>query len=243
MTENRRDWPVPQRSWLMRMNWHELLFMHWPIAASSIRGLIPSQLDVDTFDGTAWIGLVPFHMTGVSPRFVPDVPGMSAFPELNVRTYVTYRGEKPGVWFFSLDASQWIAVRAARRFFHLPYMDAKIDVKHESDSIVFQSRRVHRGEPTADLDVTYAPEGAPFRTEPGTLEHFLTARYCLYCASRRHVYRGDIDHPPWEIQTARCEVRQNTMVDWLGIELPDQAPLLHYANRTDAIAWSNQRLC
>ena len=119
MTIGHRGWPLPERNWMMRMSWHELLFMHWPVPIEALARLVPDQLEVDTFGGTAWLGVVPFRMTGVAPRGLPNMPGVSAFPELNVRTYVTHRGEKPGVWFFSLDATNWLAVRVARKLFHL----------------------------------------------------------------------------------------------------------------------------
>jgi hypothetical protein len=224
------------------MTWHELLFMHWRVDEQSIRRLIPEGLDVDTFDGSAWIGVVPFRMSDVAPRGVPAIPGLSAFPELNVRTYVTERGERPGVWFFSLDATQWLAVRAARRFFHLPYMDARISIERDDQQFHYRSKRVHRGEAAAELDVSYGPEGESYVTQPGSLEHFLTARYCLYCGGGGRLYRGEIDHPPWPLQHSRCEVRRNTMVDWLGIKLPHEPPLVHYSHRIDVVAWSNELL-
>jgi uncharacterized protein YqjF (DUF2071 family) len=237
--QSHRQWAVPSRRPLMRMTWHELLFMHWRVDEQSIRRLLPAGLDVDTFDGSAWIGVVPFRMSDVAPRGVPAIPGLSAFPELNVRTYVTRAGERPGVWFFSLDATKWLAVRAARRFFHLPYMDARISMDRGDKAIGYRSKRTHHGESAAQLDVTYSPEGDSFTTRPGSLDHFLTARYCLYCQGGGHLFRGEIDHPPWQIQHARCEVRHNTMVDGLGIELADGPPLAHYSHRIDVIAWSN----
>jgi uncharacterized protein YqjF (DUF2071 family) len=224
------------------MSWHELLFMHWRVDAPAIRRLIPTGLDVDTFDGSAWIGVVPFRMSDVAPRGVPAIPGLSAFPELNVRTYVTQRGQRPGVWFFSLDATQWLAVRAARRFFHLPYMDARISIARDGPSIHYRSTRTHRGEPAAELEAVYRAAGDSFTTQPGSLEHFLTARYCLYCEGVGQLFRGEIDHSPWQLQHATCEVRHNTMVEGLGIDLPDEPPLAHYSHRIDVIAWSNDRL-
>src|SRR6266508_3536850 len=120
-----RPWPLPQRPWIMRMQWHDLLFMHWPVNRDALRRYIPPRLEIDTFDGSAWIGVVPFRMSGVVPRLLPPVPYLSAFPELNVRTYVSAEG-KPGVWFFSLDAGNPIAVEAARDVFHLPYYNAQM---------------------------------------------------------------------------------------------------------------------
>ncbi len=240
--QDHRSWPVPPRKWSMRMNWHDLLFMHWPVPVESIRRLVPTELDVDTFEGTAWIGVVPFWMSGVAPRGFPNVPGLSKFPEVNVRTYVKHRGEKPGVWFMSLDADQWIAVRAARKFFHLPYTDAKIQCTVDGQLVNYQSKRIHRGQPEAELDVTYEPDGERFVSQRDSIEHWLTARYCMYSQSGKRIHCGEIMHPPWELHTAKCEIRRNTMVDWLGITLPDDPPMLHYSRRTDVVVWSNDRV-
>ena len=229
------------------MEWHDLLFMHWRVDLASLRKLIPEPLEIDTFDGSAWIGIVPFRMSGVAPRFVPNIPLMSAFPELNVRTYVTIDG-KPGVWFFCLEATNPIAVRAARWLFHLPYMDAEIELKNSHPSntcqwIGYQSTRTHRGEAAARLNVEYRPIGSPFEAESGSLEEFLTARYCLYSAnSKRDVFRGEIDHAPWQLREAQAIVNENTMTEWLGIDLPDSAPLLHFAKSTQVICWPLRRI-
>ena len=238
-----RPWPTPNRSWVMRMNWLDLLFMHYRVDLSSLRRLIPEPLEIDTFDGDAWIGIVPFRMTGVAPRLVPSLPGLSSFPELNVRTYVTFNG-KPGVWFFSLEATNRLAVRFARSMFYLPYMDAKIDFRAGNKStngtwIKYKSTRTHRNEPAAELECEYRPIGDVFRARPGTLEYFLTARYCLYCANQKgQIYRGEIDHEPWAIREAQAIVTRNTMTDGLGIELPDQPPVLHFSRKIRTVAWT-----
>ena len=227
------------------MRWHDLLFMHYPIQPGLIRHLIPQDLQIDSFDGSAWIGIVPFRMTGVAPRFVPSIPPISNFPELNVRTYVTVDG-KPGVWFFCLEATKKLAVRIARKFFYLPYMDAMIKFQdHGIDQgkwIEYDSRRTHRNETPAVLRMRYRPIGDKFEAVSGSLEHFLTARYCLYSADPRgRVYRGEIDHPPWQLQSAEAIVEANTMTDWLGIEIPNVDPLLHFSRYTNVRAWTIER--
>ena len=237
-----RSWPTPTTPWVMKMNWHDLLFMHYRVPVEQLRRLIPEPLEIDTFEGAAWIGVVPFRMPGVAPRLVPPVPWLSNFPELNVRTYVSING-KPGVWFFSLDATNPLAVRFARRTFHLKYMDANITFEQKEKScdgtwINYQSTRTHKGEPSARFDCEYRPIGTSFRATPGSLEHFLTARYCLYCAnSAGKVFRGEIDHDPWELQQAQAIVHENSMLNGLGIDLLDEEPTLHYARRIDAKAW------
>ena len=238
-----RTWPLPERSWAMRMNWHDLLFMHWRVDVTELRHLIPDHLEIDTFDGDAWIGIVPFRMSGVAPRFVPNIPYMSSFPELNVRTYVTVNG-KPGVWFFCLEATNPIAVRVARRWFHLPYMDAQIALsntsrKNDCKWISYSSTRTHKNEPGAKLLIDYRPIGSEFIASPRSLEDFLTSRYCLYSADRSgKVYRGEIDHNPWRLRDAQAIVKENTMTDWLGIELPNEPPVLHFAKQTRVVAWT-----
>ena len=217
--------------------------MHWRVEVDSLRPFIPESLEIDTFDGSAWIGIVPFRMTGVAPRFVPSIPYLSAFPELNVRTYVTIDG-KPGVWFFCLEATNPIAVRVARKLFHLPYMDANIELANcdscnKGKWIGYQSTRTHRGESPAHLNVEYRPIGSPFEASPDSLEDFLTSRYCLYSAnSQNTIFRGEIDHPPWQLREAQAIVNENTMTDWLGIDIPNDAPVLHFAKDTKVKCWA-----
>jgi uncharacterized protein YqjF (DUF2071 family) len=236
-----RPWPLPPRPWALAMRWHELLFMHWPVAGEVLRPWIPPTLQIDTFDGTAWLGIVPFRMSGVRPRLVPPMPWLSAFPELNVRTYVT-AGGKPGVWFFSLDAAQPIAVRAARLLTHLPYYDARMSVVRSSADVRYVSERTHRGAPAAAFRASSRPTGPVYRPAPGTLDHWLTERYCLYAADRsRRVWRGDIHHPRWPLQPAAAEVEVNTMTQQIGLGLPDVPPLLHYAEYQEVVAWMLKR--
>jgi len=222
----------------MFMRWHELLFMHWPVEADQVRSLLPKELELDLFDGSAWVGVVPFRMSSIRARGLPPIPGTSAFPELNVRTYVTVGG-KPGVWFFSLDATNWLAVRAARWGFFLPYFDARIQVGRAGSRIEYSATRTHRKAPPARFEAEYGPVGEVFEARPGTLEHFLAARYCLYAIRPdRGVHRCDISHMPWPLQPANAQIRENTMAAAAGIELPPSQPLLHYAHQLDVVAWT-----
>lgn len=222
-----RTWPLPRQPWVMRMTWSRLLFAHWSVDPAAVAKLLPAGMALDTREGQAWIGVVPFLMSNVAPRFCPPLPGLSRFPELNVRTYVTVDG-KPGVWFFSLDATNRLAVRVARATFNLPYMDARMSIGHREDgTITYQSQRVHRGELPAEYDADYAVAGDFAEAQPGTLEHWLTARYCLYSANRRgRLFRGEIDHPPWLLAPAEYTERKNTMGDWLGLDLSGPPHLL-----------------
>jgi uncharacterized protein YqjF (DUF2071 family) len=226
----------------MRQTWCDLLFMHWPLPYDTLRAVVPEALPLDTFDGAAWIGVVPFHMRGVRPRWAPPLPWLSAFPELNVRTYVSLDG-KPGIWFFSLDAGNPVAVEVARRWFKLPYFNARMTCVQRGGWIEYGCRRVHAGAPPAALSMRYRPRGELFVAAPGTLEYFLTARYCLYTVEPGDaVRRLEIDHVPWPLQPAEAEVAVNTMTEQLGIRLPGTPPLLHFARRVDMVAWPRQRV-
>jgi uncharacterized protein YqjF (DUF2071 family) len=231
-----RPWPLPEGRWIMTQSWHDLLFAHWPVDARELKDKLPPGLELDTFDGQAWLGIVPFHMTNVAPRGVPPVPFVSSFIELNVRTYVTLRG-KPGVYFFSLDANSWMAVMAARALFHLPYFSATMTVDQPDGRFVYTSARdTTRG--VAEFAATYWPIGSVVTPTPGTLEYFLTERYCLYTVDDAfRARRLEIHHPPWPLQVAEAAVAVNTMADAAGIRLPSIAPLLHFVRRQDVVAW------
>lgn len=234
-----RPWPHPKSPWTLRQNWHDLLFAHWPIAASKIRHLIPRPLEIQEFDGTSWVAAVPFRMSGVMHRPLPDLPSISAFPELNLRLYVTYEN-KPGVWFVSLDAANSLAVWGARTFYHLPYFRADMELSERANGIQFRSRR---RKPNVEFQAHYRPTSTPYRSTPGTLEHFLTERYCLYAQSRRgNLYRCEIQHVPWPLQRAEATILQNELGNPFGIPLPDQPTLLHFARRVDVVTWPPRRL-
>jgi len=215
------------------MRWHDLLFLHWPVRLGLIRPLIPSVLDIDTFDGWCWIGVVPFRMTGVRPRYFPI---SFAFPELNVRTYVTSSGRR-GVWFFSLDAASWIVVRAAR-WLGLPYYDAQMTMQSDQDTIHYKSIRLRKKGAPAEFDASYRPTAAVYQSVSGTLDHWLTERYCLFAARRaqRPVY-GEIHHAPWRLQPAEVELRKNTMMQSIGVKLTDSKPITHFARYQEVVAW------
>jgi uncharacterized protein YqjF (DUF2071 family) len=237
-----RPWEMPSRPWALTMRWHDVLFMHWPVPRDLLRTLISPLLSVDTFDGTAWIGVVPFRMTGVRPRAVPSLPWLSAFPELNVRTYVTTAG-KPGVWFFSLDAANPVAVRIARLVAQLPYYDARMSSACSGNVVRYTSLRTHRGAPAAAFRGAFQPTGPIYHASPGTLDHWLTERYCLYTTDRHgQLWRGDIHHARWPLQPATVEVEVNTMTQQLGLRLPDTRPLLHFARRLEVVAWKLKRV-
>ena len=237
-----RPWPLPTGPWVMAQSWHDLLFAHWPVDIAALRPLLPPRLQVDTFGSRAWLAVVPFRMTGVRLSGTPAMPWLSVFPELNVRTYVT-DGKKPGVWFFSLDAGNSLAVGIARVWFNLPYFRARMICEEKDSWIHYQSERTHRETPSALLEGRYRPVGQVFLPQPGTLEHFLTERYCLYTTDARgRMIRGEIHHPPWQLQVAEAEFTRNTMAEGAGATLPAENPLVHFARRQDVAVWLPKRL-
>jgi len=202
--------------------------------------MIPPPLAIDTFGGQAWIGVVPFRMEGVRLRGAPSVPTTGAFPEINVRTYVR-AADRAGVWFFSLDAASRLAVRGARYLYNLPYFDAEITLRSEGGAIHYDSKRVHRDAPPATFLARYRPVGDGYETEPGTLDHFLVERYCLFMFdARRGLGLLDIDHQPWRLQPGAVDLAANTMVDPIGITLPHVQPLVHVASALDVRAWTRR---
>jgi uncharacterized protein YqjF (DUF2071 family) len=234
-----RPWPMPTGPWIMTQTWNDLLFAHWPVAQDRLRELVPARFELDLFEGQAYVGVVPFHMSNVSPRFVPSLPWISAFPELNVRTYVTVDG-KPGVFFFSLDAANPVAVGAARTLLNLPYFSAQMNVDVDG-RVDYTSRRL--SEPAAEFRASYQPHGNPRPPQAGSLDYFLTERYCLYAVDHHvHAYRLDIHHPPWPLETADAEIVANTMAEAAGVRLPSIAPLLHFAKRQDMVCWAPERI-
>jgi uncharacterized protein len=237
-----RSWPLPARPWVMVQTWRDLLFAHWPLAPDTLRRLIPPGLTLHTFEGQAWLAVTPFVITGLRARGLPPIAGLSAFPELNVRTYVTAE-DKPGVFFFSLDAGSALAVRAARVLYSLPYFRAQMTADVRGGTIAYTTRRTHRGVPAAELCAEYRPTGPVAFSAPGSLAAWLTERYCLYAVDRRGgLHRAEIDHPRWPLQPAEAEIRANTMTTGLGLELPLVAPLLHFSARLEVRIWLPESL-
>ncbi len=222
----------------MKMVWHDLLFAHWPVDEAELRPHVPAGLEIERRGGTAWIGVVPFHMSGIRLRWLPPVPTTGAFAELNVRTYVS-DGEKRGVWFFSLDAESWLAVMTARKIWHLNYQLAAMRFRHDGAAIEYHSTRVHG---PAEFDATYRPVGDVFESLPGSLDEFLTERYWMFATdSRGGLLRGQVMHERWPLQRAEAEIRVNTMTKPLGVELKGEPHLL-FAKRLSTLAAPMRRI-
>jgi uncharacterized protein YqjF (DUF2071 family) len=223
------------------MTWRHLAFFHWRVPASALDATLPRSVELDLFDGHVWLGLTSFLMTGVRARLLPPLPRLSEFEELNLRTYVTVGG-RPGVWFFSLDAASRAAVRVARGLFGLPYRDARMSHRADSTCVDFQSVRTDRRGRPAELDADYWPTGPAAAPEPGSLEHWLTERYCLYTVRRGRLLRLEIDHDPWPLQPGGARIRRNTVAEGLGLDLEAGQVLVHYCHELQVRAWWPKRV-
>lgn len=233
---NHRPYPLPNKRWLMTQTWEDLVFIHYPIQKERIEQHIPSPLEVDTFDGVAWIGVVPFWMKNIRMHGLPPIPFASSFLELNVRTYVTYQNKK-GVYFFSLDANHLPAVMMARTFFSLPYLHAHIRFSRFGDSMDFKSVRKHQGFPNTCFEASYKPTSSSFIAKKGSLEEWLVERYNLLLVKKNQVYIGHIHHQPWELQHADIEIKTNDLLPFLPSSIQNEKPLVHYSKYLRAFAW------
>ena len=238
-----RPLPLPPGPWIMSQRWNDLLFAHWPMRASEIDELLPEQLVADTYHGSAWLGVVPFWMDRIRVRGLPPIPGVRQFPELNLRTYVRDRQTgTPGVYFLSLDAGNLPAVMVARSFFHLPYYWAQMSMQPRGErEFSFYSRRLLSRKAVL-FSARYRGLGPTRRLEqsrPGSIEAFLTERYCLFTRDPLgRLLRANIHHVPWPLEEAEAEFEQNDLPSHVGLRLPDTRPLLHYSRRLAVYVWS-----
>ena len=218
-----RPWPLKREPWLMGQSWQRLLFAHFRVPRDALRAHVPESLVIEEWDGSAWLGLTPFRVAGLRLRGAPPLPLFSSFCELNCRTYVCHR-DRPGIWFFSLDASSRFAVEAARLTYRLPYHWARI---------AFEGNRfaAERRDGSAFFRAEYRGIGGAGPAEPGTLEYFLVERYCLYSANGD--LRAEIHHLPWSIERAEATVD----VDGIAPVPLEGEPLYHYADRQDVVVW------
>lgn len=218
-----RPYPLPDQPWVLSMRWHDLLFLHWNVSPDHLKPHIPDELEVETFEGSAYLGLIPFRMSHIHARYLPPFPRVHSFPEINLRTYVS-DGSHSGVWFFSLDAGSTLAVRTARWAFALPYFQAHMRIEEgEKQKIHYRSERDEREEGHLLYEGTYRRTDRIREREKTDLQSFLVDRYCLFSAGKSgRIYRGDIHHPPWSLYRAESTIRR------LEIEghpsIPDTSP-------------------
>jgi len=228
-------------TWVMRQRWHNLLFAHWRVPAERIQRQLPPGIELDLYGDAAWVSVIPFYMTGVRFRAMPPIPTAHAFAELNVRTYVRCNGE-PGIWFFSLDAASTLAVIGARLGAGLPYFRARMSVEFRSRSIDYRSERLGTNTP-AVFDATYDVTGPAIVTAgPGSLDAFLTERYCLFSSDGRRIWRVDVEHPRWTLYGAKAYFRRNTMLEAAGLGDDAGDPLLRAATLQEVRFWPPRRV-
>jgi hypothetical protein len=225
----------------MKQVWRDLLFIHYEIDPDQIQSQLPKGLEVDIFEGKTYIAVVPFHMTGIRPRFLPSLPYISNFAELNVRAYVQRKG-KQGVWFFSLDAANPIAVEIARSFFYLPYMNASMQFSEKNQRIKYSSFRKDKRGKNAELILEYEPVSEVYYSQKKTLENWLTERYCLYSVDKKgNIYRGEIHHQPWQLQKAKMNLTENTMLSSHDLTIQPQEPILHFSKYIEVAIYNLEK--
>ena len=233
-----RPWPLPSGEWKWRQSWLDLAFLHYPVATKEIESRIPKGVSIDTYENAAWIGLVPFRMSGVMRRPLPDIPLFSSFPELNLRTYVIAEG-KPGVWFFSLDAASYPIVLGGKALYDLPYHYANSSLNQKEDWFEFLS--IRKKERTK-FHAKYRPIGEEFLAKNGTFEHWATERYCLYSLSGHlSISRVEVHHKQWPLQKSEVDIVENEIIDSAGISVIDNKPRCHYSRGVHVISYGKQR--
>jgi uncharacterized protein YqjF (DUF2071 family) len=226
-----RPWPLPRGPWRVGQTWNGLLFLHWRLPASALEPFVPRGVRIDTFDGSAWIGVIPLRLSDLRLRGLPPLPGVSSFLGLAVRTYVTV-DEKPGIWFLSLDVESRLAAAAARTTYRLPCFHARMESRGDGDSTGYECTRI--GEAARTFSGRYRAAGAVLGSKPASLEHFLSERYCLYASGSGRLWRAEVHHRPLALQQAEVEVELNTIAP---VGLPGEPTLCHFAPRQDVLVW------
>lgn len=231
-----------RKQWIMKQDWNDLLFLHWPIPVHELRPHVPDCFELDTYDGFAWIAIVPFQMSNIQVRGLPVVPGVSQLLELNVRTYVTYNGES-GVYFYTLDANHTFAVAIARYIFGLNYVTASMNLKSVNDDIYhFSSRRTHIGQPAAHFHVRYRPISPVTRAHPESLMYWLTERYALWVNRGKRIYKGPIFHQNWQLQKAEVDMPVNNLTDFLPATLFSTKPIAYFSKHLHTSIFPFERI-
>lgn len=229
-----RPWPLPEKQWQGRQVWADLAFVHWEVDVKWLRDQIPPQLEPDLYDGKAWIGVVPFDMKGVTRRGFPAPKWMCDFPEINVRTYVRY-GNKPGVWFLSLDVPNPFAVWAARTFYHLPYFKADMQIRNKGQVYAYEHQRG-----AYQFKASYQALGR-IDVPLDSFESWVTERYCLYTQNKRGtLYRAQIHHPRWPLEKAELSIQQNTLIK--DIPVGRQCPVILFSKKIDVVIYPMEKL-
>ena len=237
-----RPWPLPSKNWIMRQSWRNFLFTHWPIPTEILRPHIPSALEIDTYNGSAWLGVVVFVMEGIYPRGLSSISLTPTFPEINVRTYVHYNG-KPGIFFMSLDVGDWASYTIAKRWYRLPYKKADISFQKEGQTFYCQSVRKGKTNPPISFQVKYTPVSEVYFPKEGTLDHWLTERYCLFSTNNGiNIFCGEIHHRPWPLQKVEAEISRNTLLTPFKIDGTEVQPIYHFSKGVDTFFWNIKKI-
>jgi len=237
-----RPFPIPSQKWIMRQSWRNVLFLHWPVPVEKLRPLIPSSLQIDTFNGSAWLGIILFVLEGIFPLGISSVSLTPKFPETNVRTYVKYK-DKPGIYFISIDVENWASLNIAKRWYRLPYNSAQIFFRKDGQTCYFQSIRKGNENPSISLKGKYGPISDVYYAKKGTLDHWLTERYCLYSSNNGvNIFCGEIHHQPWPLQKAEIDLVRNTLFNPFNFELSKVKPIAHFSTGVDSLMWNIKRL-
>jgi hypothetical protein len=218
---------------MQAQTWVEHAFLHWRFEPGEIARLLPDSVELETYDGAAWLGVTPFLLTGLRLRGLPPLPGISSFPEVSARTYVTRDG-KAGLWYFALDAGSTLAVEAAKRVYRLPYARAQIRYVRDEDCVHLEAARAG-----AAFSADYRGVGETFTAAPGSLDAFLTERYCIYTEDGGRAYRAELHHPPWTLQRGEANVDVNTFTP---MPLPARPAHVLFAERQDVVVWPLREL-
>ncbi len=235
-----RPWSLPETEWIWRQSWLDLAFIHVPVEAEIIQSRLPEGVRVDVFDESAWLGIVPFQMSGVKRRNLPAFPFMRQFPELNLRTYVVVN-DKPGVWFFSLDAASLPLVLGGRLVYGLPYYRARMKMGWENGTCRFES---FRRSSSMNMRCQYEPTSEVFYSEAGTFEHWATERYCLYSQKRpsASVCRAEVHHAPWPMQRAEVRIDECSILSAAGFDVSLRDPVCHFSTGVDVVSFPVEQI-
>jgi uncharacterized protein len=234
-----RPYPPPKMPWVLAQTWHDALFVHFAISVTVLRHALPASLPLDTYEGRAWISIVAFGVKHFRPRGLPPLPKLSAFPEINLRTYVTL-DNKPGIYVFSFDTNNLLGVLGARVLYHLRYFYAHVSLERIAECVHFHSQR--KGS-FAAFDARYCPDGPIHYSERGSLDYWLTERYCIYTIDQRQrTYRVEAHHAQWSLQNVKYAISTNTLATMARVTWPEMPARLHYSQRQDVVLWPLMRL-
>lgn len=229
---HRRPFPLPMLPWVMTQEWNHLLMLHWPVSRLLLEPFVPKPLTVDTYENNAWISFILFKVTNMRFRGLPKIPYLHTFNEINIRTYVTYKGNR-GVYFFSLSVNKWLNALAPKLLL-FPYYYKKIALQQDE---VFHFSLKGQNE---KFDCSYSSASDLFITSPGSLDYWLLERYCFWTVKRKWLFRGDIHHEQWRVNEAKVSIRDNSLARFLPRSIFQDKPRTHFTERKQVFIWPIQ---